>query len=132
MEKIIIDGKRHYPLEFKHAVIKEYLAGGIGHKALLRKYDIRINAGIVRWMRQLGYAEAPVKDRYLPSAKPLYLPAKKTNKEQSLDALSQEQRIKELERLLEDEQLRSEAYRRMIEIAEKDLNIPIRKKSHTK
>jgi transposase len=132
MEKIIIDGKHHYPLEFKHAVIKEYLAGGIGHKALLRKYDIRINSGIVRWMRQLGYEKVPAKDRYLPSATPLSLPSKKIKKEQPSDALSQEQRIKELERLLEDEQLRSEAYRRMIEIAEKDLNIPIRKKSDTK
>jgi transposase len=132
MEKIIIDGKRRYPLEFKHAVIKEYLAGGIGHNALLRKYDIRINAGIVRWMRQLGYAEFPAKDRYLPTAKPLSLPAKKTHKNQPSDILLQEQRIKELERLLEDEQLRSEAYRRIIEIAEKELNIPIRKKSDIK
>jgi transposase len=132
MKKFIIDGKRHYPLDFKHAVIKEYLGGGIGHKALLRKYDIRINSGVVRWMRQLGYAEAVVKDRYLPSAKPLSLPSKKTNKERPSDALSQEQRIRELERLLEDEQLRSEAYRRMIDIAEKELHIPIRKKSDTK
>ncbi len=132
MEKIIIDGKRHYSLEFKHGVIKEYLAGGIGHNALLRKYDIRINGGIVRWMRQLGYAEIPVKDGYLPSAKSLPLPAKKPHKDQPSDALSQEQRIKELERLLEDEQLRSEMYKRMIEIAERDFNIPIRKKSDTK
>lgn len=132
MEKIIIDGKRRYPLEFKHAVIKEYLAGGVGQNALLRKYDIRINSGIVRWMRQLGYAEVPAKDRYLASSKPLSLPAKKTKKDQSSDALSQEQRIMDLERLLEDEQLRSEAYRRMIEIAEKELQIPIRKKSDTK
>jgi transposase-like protein len=132
MEKIIIDGRRHYPLEFKHAVIKEYLSGDLGHQALLRKYDIRINGGIIRWMRRLGYAETPVKDGYLPSAKPLSLPAKKTNKDQPSDALSQEQRIKELERQLEDEQLRSEMYRRMIEIAERDLNIPIRKKSDTK
>jgi transposase len=132
MKKIIIDGKRHYSLDFKHAVIKEYLAGGIGHRALLRKYDIRINAGIVRWMRQLGYAEYPVKDRYLPAAKPLTLPSKKTNKAITPDILSQEQRIKELERLLEDEQLRSEAYRRIIDIAEKQFNIPIRKKPDTK
>ena len=132
MEKIIIDGRRHYPLEFKHAVIKEYLSGALGHQALLRKYDIRINGGIIRWMRRLGYTEVPVKDGYLPSTKPLSLPAKKTNKDQPLDALSQEQRIKELERQLEDEQLRSEMYRRMIEIAERDLNIPIRKKSDTK
>ncbi|PWK77662.1 hypothetical protein LX99_02541 [Mucilaginibacter oryzae] len=54
MEKIIIDGRRHYPLEFKYAVIRGYLSGEPGHQALLRKYDIRINSGIIRWMRQLG------------------------------------------------------------------------------
>jgi transposase len=132
MKKIIIDGKRHYPLEFKHAVIKEYLAGGISHRALLRKYDIRINAGIVRWMRQLGYVKDEEKDRYLPSSKPLSLPSKKANKTISPEVVSQEQRIKELERLLEDEQLRSEAYRRIIDIAEKEFNIPIRKKPNTR
>jgi len=80
----------------------------------------------------MGYAECGVKDRYLPSVKPLSLPANKTKKDQPSGALLQEQRIRELERLLEDEQLRSEAYRRMIEIAEKDLNIPIRKKPDIK
>ena len=93
--------------------------------AILKKYDIKIHGGVLRWMRQLGYAEVPVKDRYLPIATPISLAAKKTNKNQSVESLTQEQRIKELERLLEDEQLRSEAYRRMIEIAEKDFNIPI-------
>jgi transposase len=127
MKKNINEDRRHYPAAFKRKVVKEYLAGGIGYRALLKKYDIRSNGSIIRWMRQMGYAECGVKDRYLPSAKPLSLPAKKTKKDQPSGAL-QEQRIKELERLLEDEQLRSEAYRRMIEIAEKDLNIPIRKK----
>lgn len=84
-------------------------------------------------MQKLGYAEVPGKDRYLSSAKPLSLPAKKPHKHPPTGALSQEQqRIKELERQLEDEQLRSEMYKRMIEIAERDLNIPIRKKSDTK
>jgi transposase len=133
MEKIIIDGKGHYSLEFKHSVIKEYLVGGVSQKALLRKYDIRIHSGITRWMQKLGYAEVPEKDRYLSSAKPLSLPAKKPHKDPPTGALSQEQqRIKELERQLEDEQLRSEMYKRIIEIAERDLNIPIRKKSDTK
>jgi transposase-like protein len=131
MEKIIIDGRRHYPLEFKQAVIKEYLAGGISQKALLRKYDIRINGGIYRWLRQLGFVDNAEKDRYLPPLKPLSLPMKKENK--AAPATSDfQQRIKELERQLEDEQLRSEAYRRIIDIAEKDYNIPIRKKPNTK
>jgi transposase-like protein len=77
MKKIIIDGRRHYPLAFKHSVIKEYLAGGIGMGALLKKYDIRINGGIHRWMRRLGYTEVAVKDRYLSSSKLQTVPAKK-------------------------------------------------------
>ncbi len=39
-----------------------------------------------------------------------------------------EARVKELERQLSDERLRSEAYDTMIDIAEETFNIPIRKK----
>jgi hypothetical protein len=60
------------------------------------------------------------------------LPSKKENKPEPSSYEAQEQRIKDLERSLEDEQLRSEAYSRMIGIAEKEFNIPIRKKSSTK
>lgn len=132
LEKIIIKEHRHYPDSFKHSIIKEYLSGEIGYRALLKKYDIKSSGSIARWMRQLGYTKVSEKTGYLPSIPTSSLPVKKVNKEQLSDSLSQEQRIKELERLLEDEQLRSEAYRRMIEIAEKELNIPIRKKSDTK
>jgi hypothetical protein len=41
-------------------------------------------------------------------------------------------RIMELERALEDAQLRAEGYRKMIELAEKELKIPIKKKWSTK
>ncbi len=133
MEKIIINERRHYPRSFKEEVIKEYLTSSIGYRAIMRKYEIKTAGCISRWMQELGYSEVRAKDGYLPSATPLSLPAKKPNNDQPSDALSQEQqRIKELERLLEDEQLRSEMYKRMIEIAERDLNIPIRKKSATK
>ena len=43
-----------------------------------------------------------------------------------------EKRIKELERQLEDEQIRSFGYSKMIDIAEDQLNISIRKKPDTK
>lgn len=127
-----MEERRHYSRPFKHSVIKEYLAGGIGMNALLRKHDIRINGGIRRWMRQLGYLGNEEKDRSLSAVKPLSLPPKKANKAIPPLNESQEQRIKELERLLEDEQLRSEAYRRIIDIAEKEYHIPIRKKPNTR
>jgi hypothetical protein len=41
-------------------------------------------------------------------------------------------RIKELERQLQDEKLRSELYSRIIDKAEKELKIPIRKKPNSK
>jgi transposase len=130
MEKIIIEERHRYPLAFKHSVIKEYLAGGIGYRALLKKYDIKSNGSIIHWMRQLGYLENEEKGRTLPPVELSPLPPK--NKATTPLNESQEQRIKELERLLEDEQLRSEAYSRIIDIAEKEYNIPIRKKPNTK
>ena len=51
---------------------------------------------------------------------------KKSNKEELI------KRLKELERRLEDEQLRAEGYSKMIDIAEDQLKITIRKKSDTK
>jgi hypothetical protein len=51
---------------------------------------------------------------------------KSATEEQSTEAL--QQKIAALEKQLEWEKLRSEALDTMINIAEKDLNIPIRKK----
>jgi transposase-like protein len=121
---------QHYSESFKRKVCEEYLLTGHSKMSLLKKYDIRMKSGIQKWLRQLGYEDIHQKPRYLNS----YLPSlalKKTDTSTSkTDSL--EKRIKELERLLEDEQLRSEAYIRVIDIAEKEFNIPIRKKPNTK
>ena len=42
------------------------------------------------------------------------------------------ERVKELERELEDEQLKSEAYSKLIDLAESEHRIAIRKKANTK
>jgi transposase len=65
---------------------------------------------------------------YLDVKNEITLATKKSTKRISPSEQTLESRIKELERLLEDEQLRSDAYKRMIDVAEKELNIPIRKK----
>lgn len=127
------DVKQRYSEAFKRMVIQEYLNTGVSKMSLLKKYDIRMKSGIQRWMRQMGYENIRLKVGYLPdinTATPLTPKKSKevnSNNEDQLKA-----RIQELERLLEDEQLRSEAYNRIIDIAEKDFNIPIRKKLGTK
>jgi transposase-like protein len=119
----------HYDREFKTRVVEEYLATGCTKMSLLRKYNIQFKSAIQTWMRVLGY-----NDPYDPSQKfkfgeIIFTPLSKLLKNTPTDL---QKRIHELERQLEDEKLRSEAYARMIEKAEKELKISIRKKTVTK
>lgn len=80
---------------------------------------------LLRWIKQLGYLDNVVSEEIVS------LPAmSKKEKPRSREEL--EARIKQLETQLEDSQLKEEAYRRMIEIAENELKISIRKKPNTK
>ena len=121
---------QQYSEPFKRNVCEEYLSTGQSKMSLLKKYDIRMKSGIQKWMRQLGYEDIHQKAGYLNS--PISTLAKKTTDTSATTTDFLEKRVKELERLLEDEQLRSEAYSRIIDIAEKEFHIPIRKKPNTK
>jgi transposase len=133
MKETLPEERAHYSRQFKHEVIKEYLRGEGSKADLHQKYGIRIHGGILRWMRQLGYEDKVEKEPYLSSLSLLSLKSKKkTDNPNVPSSKALEERIKELEHLLEDEQLRSEAYRRMIDIAEKEFHIPIQKKPDTK
>ncbi len=85
-------------------------------------------------MRMLGYSdkiENPIK-RHLSSGftrQELPILATKDNLQDPRDL---QKHIKELDRQLENAQLKAEDYELMIEIAEKELKISIRKKSDTK
>lgn len=117
-----------YSEQFKRRVIEEYLETGTPKMHLLRKYGIKTKCGIQRWMKRLGY------DDIYQSATTTFTPLKLSvvASKKDLNSEELEKKLRELERQLEDEKLRSEAYRRMIEKAEKELKIPIRKKFDTR
>jgi transposase len=124
---------QHYSLEFKRQVIEEYLATGCSKESLLRKYHIFFSGAIQLWMRQLGYddiygkkAKFGILDKVLKTEN-----SGQDHKEPE-DEASLKKRIKQLERQLEDEKFRSEMYDRMINLAEKQFKITIRKKPSTK
>ena len=120
---------RYYSDAFKRQVVEEYLSGGISQAALQRKYDIRGKCAILGWRRRLGYSREIIEDvSTLGNIRPIEVIQKKEVK--SLSEL--QQRVKELERQLADEKLRSEAYERIIDKAEKELKIPLKKKPNTK
>lgn len=120
----------------REEMIKEYLSGNFSKVEIWKKYTGQSveHGKMLQWMRMLGYSdkiENPIK-RHLSSAftrQELPILATKDNLHDPRDL---QKRIKELERQLENAQLKAEGYELMIEIAEKELKIPIRKKSDTK
>ena len=115
---------------FKRKVVEEYLATGCSKMELQRKYNIRCKSGIHTWMTKLGYTDTHAGQRRKLAV--LNKPSLPIQNKSQISPGDLEKRIKELERQLEDEKLRSEAYLRMIDKAEKELKIPIRKKPNTK
>ncbi len=121
--------RKNYSQAFKRKVIREYLLTDSSSRFLIKKYEIRSESAIQKWMHQLGYELTGRQGK--PKFEPLIefdLP--KDKKQPSQQEL--QKRIRELERQLEDEKLRSEAFSRIIDKTEKELKISIRKKSNTK
>ena len=116
--------QKDYPLSFKMAVVREVESGTIGNRAAMRKYGIQGHGTITEWRRKYGTFDID-------------------NSSQKKSMQSPEQKIKELEQkvrllerqnqFLEDQLERSEdkaaILDKVIELAEKEYLIPIRKNS---
>jgi transposase-like protein len=110
-------GRKFYSDSLKREIIREVKTGFLSKIEARRKYDIPGSSTIIGWIRKFD--------------------GKRSNNRQIMDYKQSDKealikRIKELERKLEDEQIRSEGLSKMIDIAEDQLKISIRKKSATK
>jgi transposase len=120
---------KHFSDSFKRELIEEHLTTGQSKLSLQAKHGIQKHDAIMSWMYSLGYLQPKRKNGNLAPTNTARLPRKAKKQQQPGDAQSE---IARLKRELEDERLRSQMYLRMIDIAEKDYNIPIRKKPGTK
>jgi transposase len=111
----------------RQEIIEEYLSGEETKAAVWKRHtgEEKEKGKLTRWMRQLGYMGRTDVDKVIPL---ICMPNKKPKRTKE----ELERRIKELEGQLLDSQLKEEAYRRMIDIAETDLKVSIRKKPNTK
>ena len=105
----------------KLRIIQEVISGSISKEAAKRKYGIKGNSAITKWMCKFGYIGNPYQPAEVMESKGL-----------SDDPADLKLRIKELEKALADARLSSAAYSTMIDIAEQEFKIPIRKKFVTK
>ena len=115
----------YIPDEQKHQAIQEYLTTSITQQDLQQKYGFRGNSCIYDWMRKFG-VEFPNKEK-VNILNQMSKEKARTPREQELEL-----RVKKLETELEREKLRSLALTTIIDIAERELHIPIRKKSGAK
>lgn len=136
--KIIIQKPNKYFTDSeKHQIIQELLESGCTKRDIWEKYTghEEEHGQLLRWMRQLGY-DTSVKTRR-PNFAENSFPMKKkktvNNKgHEDFEALQLKKRIAELEEQLKDAEMKAIAYSTMVDIAEKEFKIPIRKKYNTK
>ncbi len=116
-EKIKVKRKlKKYSEVFKKSVVREYEKGLLNKDQIQRKYGIGGNSRVLSWCRKYG------KFAYPENGKITGAPMKDPQK----------QRIKELEKKLENAELKVKAFEKLIEITEREEGIVILKKDVAK
>jgi transposase len=116
--------------------IEEYLRSGLSKNEFWQRYMGKADHGVLtRWMRRLGYSGAETQLRAKIASNGPDMARKKSSSDasaQEFEALQLKRRIAELERQLKEAELKAIAFSTMVDIAEKEFKIPIRKKFNTK
>ncbi|WP_420579690.1 transposase [Reichenbachiella sp.] len=116
--------QKDYSYAFKLSVVSEVESGELGIKAAARKYGIQSHSTVTNWLRKYGNFDWVNKST-------LRMPK---SKDQKLYELEQKVRLlekqkKELEQQVENADKKAIFFDMMIDIAEEEFKLPIRKKS---
>ncbi len=130
----------HFTESEKHQIIQEYIATKCTKQSIWEKYTgyKEEHGSLLRWMQQLGYDDRITirrpnfaTNQIVMSKKRKPLKSDETESE-SFENLQLKKRIKELEAQLQDAEMKAIAFSTMVDIAEREFKIPIRKKLNTK
>ena len=119
-------------MEIKEQIIQEYLATGCGYRKLQKKYGVS-RTTICKWVQVYqgihNLAPTDLQQKH-------YLNPMERNQKNKLEGSSEKeqellQKIASLEKQLAHQELRAEVLDTLINVAEKQLNITIRKKPGT-
>lgn len=138
--KIVKKAGKHFSVQDQHKIIQEMLSSGCTKRAIWKKYtgQDEEKGQLLRWMNKLGYTnnrprkKATLEEQNSLMAKRKKIKSSKVEEESNFDMLQMQKRIFELEKQLKDAELKAIAYSTMVDIAEKEFKIPIRKKLNTK
>ncbi|HET6243103.1 MAG TPA: hypothetical protein VFF35_01120 [Bacteroidia bacterium] len=139
-KKIIQKSNRLFSESEKHEIIKELFANQLTKQEIWEKYtgEKQEHGQLLRRMKKLGY------NTKIKTGKPnfvlnQYRMAKEKKAEKPMrpedelfENLQLKKRVAELEKQLKESELKAIAFSTMVDIAEKEFKIPIRKKYNTK
>ena len=115
-------------MDIKDKIIQEYLSTGCGYRKLQEKYGVS-RTTICNWVQVYQGVHSLVKT---PLQQKHYIsPMNKKQKQAAANEAALLERIASLERQLQHEELCSVVLDKLIDVAEKQLNISIRKKPGT-
>jgi hypothetical protein len=126
-----IKGRLFLREEEKRQIISDYLTGSETKRAVYSRYTSydTEHGKISKWMKEFGI-EDKVSQRHVS-----FTAVSKSTKESNdleFENLNLQKRIDQLEASLKEQELKAIAYSTMVDMAEEQFNIPIRKKSNTK
>ena len=124
--------RTYYSQELKHQICKDHIENHLSLRECVDKYNLSCHSLVHDWLRKLGYVaghDRRTRSAYLSVENFQILP---NNQKKSISSSAEQQEIALLKKELEDAKLLAEGYRRIIEIAETELKIAIRKKLNTK
>lgn len=109
---------KYYSDEFKKSVVKQVLLGHISKEEARRRYGIKGKSAVLNWIRKFDYSQTHQMTNKCKARHP--------------DTTQLESENKRLHQELEMERLRVLSLNVMIDLAEEQFKIPIRKKSGAK
>ena len=119
--------QKDYSYSFKLQVVQEIERGELSVKAAQRTYGIQSYSTVLNWLRKFGIFDW---ENQTPSNMPKTPEQKLMKLEQKVRLLEKQKKF--LEHQVEQSEKKAVLFDMMIDIAEKEYNIPIRKKSDTK
>ena len=115
--------QKDYSMSFKLQVVQEVERGELGIKAATRKYGIQGSHTVTTWLRKYGTFDW---ENQTPSNMPKTQEQKLLELEQKIKLLEKQKAF--LEKQVETADRKAIIFDMMIDLAEKEFNIPIRKK----
>jgi len=129
--------KNSFTTTERHQIIREFLQSKCSKREIWERYTghVEEHGNMLKWMRQLGYSEELTNERSTFDGNISLMTKKKSTlkiPEEPIEIFRLRRRISELEDQVKDAEMKALAFSTMVDMAEKEFKIPIRKKLNTR